>query len=193
MDFFEEYFDKVHTKIKKATVGNLEQGVKLISSAAEAGGKIILAGNGASAAMASHVAVDLTKNAKVRAVTFNEVDLITCFANDYGYEKWAEKCIEFYADKNDIAILISSSGKSKNIVNAALKAKELRLKVITLSGFGENNPLRQIGDINLWVDSKEYNIVEITHITWLLAIIDKIINNKKLLVPHDIGNDFNIF
>lgn len=179
MGFFEEYFDEISTQVKKVNVGDIEQSVKLISSATDAGGKIIIAGNGASATMASHVAVDLTKNAKVRAVTFNEVDLITCFANDYGYEKWVEKCIEFYADKNDVAILISSSGKSKNIVNAALKAKELCLKVITLSGFSENNPLRQIGDINFWVDSKEYNIIEMTHNAWLLAIVDKIISNKE--------------
>lgn len=142
-------------------------------------GKIIIAGNGGSAAVASHVSVDLTKAAKIRAVNFNEADLITCFANDYGYEKWLGKAIEFYADKNDLVILISSSGKSPNIVNAALKAKEMGLPVITLSGFDKNNPLNQLGDLNFWVNNRCYNIVEMTHHIWLVALIDYFISKVK--------------
>ena len=65
------------------------------------GGEVIIAGNGGSAAMASHAAVDLTNNAQVRAVSFNDAGLITCFANDFGYEKWVEKSLEYYADKSD--------------------------------------------------------------------------------------------
>ena len=53
-------------------------------------------GNGGSAAIASHFSVDLTKNAGVRCTNYNESDLLTCFANDFGYEKWVEKAIEFY-------------------------------------------------------------------------------------------------
>ena len=61
-----------------------------VVSASRQGRKTILVGNGGSAAIASHVAVDLTKNARIRAINFNEADLITCFANDYGYERWKE-------------------------------------------------------------------------------------------------------
>ena len=56
------------------------------------------------------MAVDLTKASGIRAVNFNEADLITCFANDYGYEHWVEKALDFYADPKDVVILISSSG-----------------------------------------------------------------------------------
>ena len=70
--------------------------------------KIILVGNGGSASIASHVAVDFTKILKVRAINFNEANLITCFANDYGYENWVAKAFEAYAIKHDIAIFISS-------------------------------------------------------------------------------------
>ena len=70
-------------------------------------------GNGGSAAIASHFSVDLTKNAKVRCTNFNESDLITCFSNDYGYEKWVEKAINFYGDSGDVLIVISAGGKSK--------------------------------------------------------------------------------
>ena len=57
--------------------------------------KIMIFGNGGSAAIASHFSVDLTKNAKVRCFNFNESDLITCFSNDYGYERWVEKAVSF--------------------------------------------------------------------------------------------------
>ena len=80
--------------------------------------KIILVGNGGSAAIASHVSVDLTKMCKIRAVNFNEADLLTCFANDYGYENWVKKALSSYADKGDLLICISSSGESKNIIKA---------------------------------------------------------------------------
>jgi len=115
----------------------------------------------------------------VSAITFNDADLITCFANDYGYENWVEKGIEFYSAPDDVAVLISSSGKSENILRGAKKAKERGLKVLTFSGFNPNNPLRQIGNINFWVDSKEYNIVEMTHQAWLLGIVDKIAGDKR--------------
>jgi D-sedoheptulose 7-phosphate isomerase len=155
----------------------LDQAARLITSTNERGGKIILAGNGGSAAIASHISVDLTNSAGIRAINFNEPDLITCFANDYGYEKWLGKAFEFYADKGDTVILISSSGRSKNIVNAALRAKELGLGVITLSGFDADNPLRQTGQINFWVDSHVYNVVEAVHNVWLSSIVDKIVDD----------------
>ncbi|MBT6113898.1 MAG: SIS domain-containing protein, partial [Candidatus Marinimicrobia bacterium] len=99
------------------------------------GKKVIIAGNGGSAAMASHVAVDFTKQGGIRAINFNEADLITCFSNDYGYEHWVSKAIEFYGDEGDLAILISSSGNSENIVNAAKTAKSMGMTVITFTGF----------------------------------------------------------
>ena len=144
------------------------------------GKKVIFAGNGGSAALSSHCSVDLTKNAGIRSINFNEADLITCFANDYGYENWVAKALEAYADKGDLVILISSSGKSQNILNAAEKANEMGLSVITVSGFLTDNPLRKLGDLNLWVDSTEYNIVEMTHHVWLVAIIDYLIEAKGL-------------
>lgn len=179
MSFFVSYFDILNEKIKDVDTGMLDQAVQLIKSTSQDGGKIIIAGNGGSAATASHVSVDLTKNANVRAVSFNEADLITCFANDYGYERWLEKAIGFYADRRDLAILISSSGTSKNIVNGGRKAKESGLRLITFSGHSSDNPLRKLGDINFWVNSKAYNIVEMTHCIWLVSIVDQIIGSME--------------
>ena len=72
-------------------------------------------GNGGSAAIASHFSVDLTKNSKIRCVNFNESSLLTCFSNDYGYENWIKKVLEFYANPKDLIILISASKQSLEI------------------------------------------------------------------------------
>ena len=148
----------------------------------ETNNKIMIFGNGGSAAIASHVSVDLTKNAKVRCVNYNESDLITCFSNDYGYERWVEKAVEFYSDKNDVLVLISSSGKSQNMINACKAAKNKKIsKIITFTGHDKNNPLSSLGDINFWIDSKAYNYVENIHQIWLLAIVDLIIGKREYL------------
>ena len=91
------------------------------------GNKGLIFGNGGSAAIASHFSVDLTKNASIRCLNFNESDLITCFANDYGFENWVAKAVEFYGDQGDVLIVISSSGKSKNMINAARVAKKYQI------------------------------------------------------------------
>jgi D-sedoheptulose 7-phosphate isomerase len=179
-DYIVKYLNTYNSLINDSEIiDDLIQIKSLFQNTSKEGGKVILAGNGGSAAMASHVAVDITKNAGIRAVTFNEYDLITTLANDYGYENWISKAIEFYHDQNDIIVLISASGQSQNVINAAIRSKELGLTVITFSGFNSNNPLNKIGDINLWVDSEVYNIVEMTHHIWLLAIVDMIISNTE--------------
>ncbi len=182
--FFDNYFDRIHRSVTAAKVEEILQGVELIADVHSLGGKVILAGNGGSAAMASHVAVDLVKAAKIRAINFNEADLITCFANDYGYENWVANAVRSYADPADLLILISSSGQSKNMINAALMAKKLGLRLITLSGFNETNPLKSLGQINLWVHSSHYNTVEMTHHIWLLSMVDYLA--EKFSSSHEI-------
>ena len=79
----------------------------------------------------------------------------------------------------DILILISSSGKSKNMLNACKVARRKKIqKIITLTGNKKNNPLSKLGDINLWVDSNIYNHIENTHQIWLLAVCDLIKINR---------------
>ena len=170
--YFKKYFESVRQKLNSIDSPQLEQAASMVWATHKAGKKVIVVGNGGSAAMASHVAVDFVKAASIRTINFNEADLITCFANDYGYEHWVAKAMEAYADSGDLAIIISSSGRSQNMLNATETSKKMGLSVITVSGFLSNNPLRKLGDLNLWVDSSEYNIVEMTHHIWLVAIID---------------------
>jgi D-sedoheptulose 7-phosphate isomerase len=175
MSFYQNFFQILNENINNVHDSDLDKSVEMIKETSKKGNKVIIVGNGGSAAMASHVSVDLTKNASIRCINFNEADLLTCFANDYGYENWVKQAIKFYSDPGDLVILISSSGSSKNIINGALEAKQLGLNLITFSGFNPKNELRTLGEVNFYIDNKGYNIVEMGHHVWLLAMVDKII------------------
>ena len=175
-DYFDLYRKSLFGKDASELIIQLRDEMRAVM---EAGGKVLIGGNGGSAAIASHCAVDLTKNAGLRAICFSDPNMITCFANDYGYERWVEKALAFYADEGDLVILISSSGKSPNIVNGARYAKGEGLRMVTFSGFATDNPLRGSGDLNFWVDSRAYNIVEMTHQIWLLAACDLAIGKAE--------------
>jgi len=181
-EFFASYLNDFSDLVKpdKKTINHLLKVADLLKDVHRQNKKVLIVGNGGSAAISSHFSVDLTKNAGLRCVNFNEADLITCFANDYGFERWVEKAVDFYGDEGDLLIVISSSGSSKNMLNGVKAARNGNFQaVITLSGFAENNPLSQLGDINLWVNSRAYNFVENIHQIWLLAIVDLIIGNRE--------------
>ena len=183
--FLDQYFDDFKKiinfnsdEIKKKLI-NLK---KIFITTKKNRKKILIFGNGGSAAIASHFSVDLTKNAKIRCTNYNEPDLITCFSNDFGYERWVEMAIKYYGNKGDILIVISSSGKSKNMINACIAARKKKFsKIITLTGHLVNNPVKKLGDINLWVNSKAYNYVENIHQFWLLSLVDLVIGKKNYL------------
>ncbi len=177
--FFNDYYQEYTRLIFSSEVIALLESFKEIAQEVKGKGKIIFAGNGASASIASHGAVDFTKQADIRGITFNEANLITCLSNDFGYENWMAEGINFYSDKSDVVVLISVSGESPSVINAALKAKELGLKVITFSGRHSSNSLKQLGDINFWVDSHAYNIVECIHMIWLTSVIDAVIGKAE--------------
>ncbi|HLB41799.1 MAG TPA: SIS domain-containing protein [Gammaproteobacteria bacterium] len=125
--------------------------------------KLYIIGNGGSAAVASHALVDFVNVAKIQAQVLHESSLVTCMANDYGYENVYSRVLSIYMKPEDMLIAISSSGKSLNICNAAKVAKEKEARVITLSGFSEDNPLRKLGDFNFWLNSDDYGYVEVGH------------------------------
>jgi D-sedoheptulose 7-phosphate isomerase len=136
------------------------------------GKKIIFIGNGASASIASHAATDFTQHAGVRSIALNDHNLITAFGNDYGYQNWITKALEAYADNGDVIVLISSSGKSPNVVNAAYYAKQKGLCLVTFTGFSPDNSLRTLSSLAFWANSTSYNIIECTHLIWILMVVD---------------------
>ena len=181
--WFNEYFELYKKPLfDKLVFNQLLELKEILETVHDNGGKTMAMGNGASASISSHISTDLSKGAGIRTVNFNDANLITALSNDYGYENWMAKAVEMYGESGDIVILVSSSGSSKNVVKAANIAKEMDIKIVTFSGFKEDNPLKQTGDINLWVDSKAYNIIENMHMIWLTAVCDAIIGKAEYSV-----------
>ena len=182
LDFFENYIKQASDKINFSNeyLTLTDKVYKKFCKIKNSNNKIIFLGNGGSAAISSHVSVDLTKNGKIRSVCFNESDLITCFSNDYGQDKWMSKALEFYAIKNDIVVIISSSGESKNVISAADYCNKHKYDCITFTGNKINNSLikKNKNGLNLWVNSESYNLIELCHLFTLLMIIDRIIGKS---------------
>jgi len=150
----------------------LERALVTFRTSAAQQGKVIFIGNGGSAGIASHIAIDMWKNGRIDAQTFNDASLLTCLSNDCGFENVFSLPVERFARKVDTLVAISSSGRSPNILNGVSAARHVGCAVVTFSGFDADNPLRQGGDINFHVPSTNYGLVEVGHVALLHAILD---------------------
>lgn len=152
---------------KDGTSSGIEPGMnaalQMLAKVRGNGGSVYVIGNGGSAAVASHAVIDLVNVAKLRAFTLHEPSVLTCIVNDYGYENAYSRLLAHMARPGDVLIAISSSGRSMNIRNAATQVAGNGGSVITLSGFLHDNPLRSLGDVNIWLDASDYGLVEVGH------------------------------
>lgn len=126
-------------------------------------GTVYLVGNGASASMASHFAADLAKNARLHTEVFSDLSLITAISNDMGYEHVFSEPLSRRVSARDMLVAISSSGKSPNVLAAGKVARKHGAYVVTLSGMGAKNPLRAMGDLNIYVAADTYGYAESCH------------------------------
>ena len=170
--FIVNYCEEVYAFARKIPEKKLNAFCDLVDKVKDSGGKLIFVGNGGSAAISAHASIDFTKAARVPSTTFNETSLLTCFGNDYGYENWVVEALKVYAMPNDLVILISSSGDSANIVNAARWCTENEFSFVSFSGFSSSSKLASVSDLNFWVDSSSYNVVEMVHHLWLCGVVD---------------------
>ena len=139
---------------------------------------LFFVGNGGSAGIATHMSTDFLKNGCIKTHSLLDPSTITCLGNDYGYQYIFSKQLEIVAEPGDMLVAISSSGCSPNILNAVAVAREKGCKVVTLSGFRSDNPLRQMGDINIYVPNEEYGIVESIHNMILQEIVDELMEDN---------------
>ena len=135
-------------------------------------GKMMFIGNGGSAAIASHMAIDFTKNGGMPAMCFNDGAALTCMGNDFGYEEVFAGQLRAHARKGDTLFAISSSGCSENILRAVAVARSRDCSVVTMSGFKPGNPLRALGDVNFYIGTCEYGLVEVAHTAMIHAVVD---------------------
>ena len=134
-----------------------------IRETSDRGGKVMIVANGGSASIASHMQNDLAKACRIQALVFTEAPLLTALSNDDGYDTAYETLTRLWARPEDLLIAISSSGRSENILRAVAATRAAEGGVVTFSGFDPGNPLRTTGDINFYVESGHYGLVETAH------------------------------
>lgn len=150
----------------------LQNAFKMIARVSRNHGIVYVIGNGGSAGIASHFSNDLMKALKIASQTLFDSNLLTCLANDIGYENIFSYPLSKYLKENDLLVAISSSGASRNILKAAEIAISRKTPLMTLTGFQSTNPLRQMGSLNFWIDRCNYGLVETAHFFLLHTIID---------------------
>ena len=183
-NFFSSYFQKISIILKEINIRDIERLNEKIANIKKRKAKILIFGNGANMSLSSHFATDMTKNAKIKTNSFGDANLITCFSNDYGFNNWIRKTIQYYATKKDLVILLSASGKSRNILNAAKFCKNNNIDCASIHGFTKVSSLAKLCKVNIWIDSKSYNLIEIAQTAILLSLVDKkigILNYKSNL------------
>jgi len=156
---FHEYATEINDSLSEILQSDVDASIKLIHNAK----KVIIIGNGGSAAIASHMQSDLVKACGIQAMCFYDTPLLTAMSNDYGYSDAYYRQIDLWGNEGDVLIAISSSGQSQSILYSVARAKVLKLDVITLSGFKEDNPLRSKGNVNFYIPSSDYGYVEMAH------------------------------
>ena len=156
-----------------------QQIVQLLEKHRAGNGVVYLIGNGGSAAVVSHMLTDFINVCRLRVSTLHDPALITCMSNDYGYDNAFKQALQTMFRKDDILIAVSSSGKSANICNAAKAFKQAGGRVITLTGFNSDNPLRASGDHNFWLNSQDYGFVEVGHLFLLHNLSDRLAHRVK--------------
>ena len=159
----------------------IEDAAKLCIDSLKSKGRVLICGNGGSAADAQHIAAELSgrfkkeRNALAGIALSVDTSALTAISNDYGFDRVFSRQVEAYGRQGDILIGISTSGNSKNIIEAIKKAKEIGLKVVTLSGKDGGN-IKNLGDVNIVVPSQDTPRIQEMHIMvghMVCALIDK--------------------
>ncbi len=156
----------------------LVEGARALANAVHGGGKVLICGNGGSAADAQHMAAEMVGRMLIDrrplpaiALTTDSSNL-TAIGNDFGYDVVFEKQVQALASKGDVHLAISTSGNSKNVILAVEAAKKVGAKVITLTG-GTGGKLKAMGDISINVaGGKNSSRIQESHIFAVHSLVD---------------------
>ncbi len=169
----ERYLTDLHSAMTKIPKGAIAAVSDSIVEAFEQGKQIFVAGNGGSAASASHMACDFAKTTlgkshekiskRMKAIALSDnVPLLTAWGNDVGYEVVFAEQLRNLANAGDLLIVITASGNSPNIIECLNASRELGLKSIGLLGF-QGGKARELCDIAIVVESSDYGVIEDGH------------------------------
>ena len=152
-----------HGGVTIPSVEGYSRWVALTAETQRRDGQLFLIGNGGSAAMASHMAIDACKNGHLRALALNDPAMITAIGNDVSYDQIFRLPLERLARRGDLLITISSSGNSPNVIEALNAAKTIGMSTVTLSAKQNDNRSRRLGDLNFYVPLPRYGCAESAH------------------------------
>lgn len=159
----------IKQKVILSCLGDIQAITNLCFKTLKNGGKIIFCGNGGSAADSQHLSAEFLVRFKkdrksLPAVTLTaDTSVVTAIGNDYGFGFIFAKQLESMGNKNDILIAISTSGKSKNIIEAVKKAKQIGMQTIAFTGSKGKN-FAKMCDLSFVVPSKDTARIQETHI-----------------------------
>ena len=172
------YVDQLVETLQKLPYGRIERLVRILDEARRRGSKVLIFGNGGSAATASHMACDLGKGTaregqpRLRALSLTDnVSLLTAAGNDLGYEEIFVEQLRILLEPGDVVIAISASGNSENVVRALDYAGECGAIRVGLIGF-DGGKVKERVDECIWIENHNYGQVENVHL-----IIDHIITS----------------
>tara|TARA_B100001175_G_C19333338_1_gene553657 strand:- start:183 stop:758 length:576 start_codon:yes stop_codon:yes gene_type:complete len=167
--FFNNYTKKLFEALNTISIRNLDKASDEIIKTIKKNGTVYMCGNGGSAAIANHYVVDFLKffrektNLKPKIISFsNSIETITAISNDIDYKFIFKYQAETYCKKNDLIIIISSSGNSKNIIEVLKYARSKKIKTIGFSGF-KGGYLKRNSNISVHVNSQNYGMSEDSH------------------------------
>ena len=161
-----------HLKVAEtmsSLTNKVEIAAQLCIDALQEGGKLLIFGNGGSAADAQHIAAELVGRYKVNRKGLSALALttdssaLTAIGNDFGYKSLFDRQVEALANKGDVLIGISTSGKSINVINALKLGSQLQCKTIGFSG-NDGGQMNKICDVNLVIQSKDTPRIQEMHI-----------------------------
>ena len=154
----------------------MAQWVALTREIHDRDGQLFLFGNGGSAAMAAHMATDACKNGNLRAIAFTDTAMLTATSNDLAFDQAFALPLERLARKGDMAIAISSSGNSPNVVRAREVADGIGVSTVTLTAKAVGNRARTLGRLNFYVPLRRYGWAESAHQILLHYWFDEYLN-----------------
>ena len=159
----------VKQKLLNAGIAEIEKAVRSIEECIKKGGKLLIFGNGGSAADSQHIAAEFVGRFKLErkalpalALTTN-TSTLSALSNDYGYAVTFKRQVEALGVKGDVALAISTSGNAKNVIEAVKIAKEKGITAIALTGKG-GGPLKPLCDIAITVNSQDTARIQEAHI-----------------------------
>lgn len=195
MNYFGIYSQTLFDRLQAAVATNHRQEIVPVQSAldswcrlsgeAQARGKTHwFIGNGASAMMAGHMALDAAKNGGISAMAFNDAATLTAVGNDLDFKNSFAAPLGWHAKAGDVLVAISSSGRSSNIVAGVAQGRKLGCAIVTLTGMHPDNPVRAGGDLNFFVPGKTYGCVECLHQILLHCWLDQFMDLKEWEPAH---------